>query len=229
MIIGTSHSLKKVGNFQFEINDSSVIQTSPKLKILGVIVDPVLSWDAHISHVAKKCNIILISLYRFRHYFTKDTLKIIIQAYVFPHITYCLCVWGGATQGRLHKIQKLVNFAARIVTGYKKHQHITPALNSLKWPWIESLVAHRDLIKVFKTLRYDNSPVAIRRLFTQRSAVSVRETRASEKGDLQVSRCNRSASQRVFSHRAALAWSALPPTVRDKRSLAAFKTALQNM
>ena len=119
--------------------DDASIKPSKTIKILGVIVDPLLSWEAHISHVVQKCNKILFSLYRFSHYFTPDVLKILVQAYVFPHIVYCLCVWGGAAKGQMYKIQKLINFSARIVTGFKKNQHITPALNSLDWPRIDAL------------------------------------------------------------------------------------------
>ena len=128
-------------------------------------------------------------------------------------------------KGQLQKIQKIINFAARLVTGLKKSQHITPALKSLNWPRIETLVAHRDLVKVFYSLM-QNSPLAIRELFSRRSDVSWRQTRASERGDLHVSKFNLSASQRVFSHRAALAWNALPPLIRNKPTISAFITAL---
>ena len=100
---------------------------------------------------------------------------------MFPHITYCLCVWGKATKGQLVKIQKLINLAARIVTGLKKHDHITQALNSLGWPKIETLVARRDAVKVFKALREEGAPPELRAMFTPRAAVSTRGTHASER------------------------------------------------
>ena len=180
------------------------------------------------KRVVKRCNGILISLFKFRHYFSQDAIKILIQTYVFPHITYCLCVWGGAAKGLLHKIQKLINFAARIVTGFRKHQHITPALNSLEWPRIEALVARRDLLKVFKALRCDDSPVAIRSLFTQRSDTSLRETRASERGDLQLPRCRLSATQRAFPYRAARAWNDLSPAVRELAAVRSFRRTISD-
>ena len=133
MIVGSKQNLKEVQNLSFIVDDAST-QPSKTIKILGVVDDPLLSWEAHISHVVQKCNKIIFSLYKFRHYFTSDALKILVQAYVFPHIVYCVCVWGGAAKGQMHKIQKLINFSARIVTVFKKNQHITPALNSLHWP-----------------------------------------------------------------------------------------------
>ena len=112
----------------------------------------------------RNCYAVLVSLYKFRYYFTPDILKVIIQAHVFTHIRYCICVWGGANKGQLHKLQKVINFAARIVTGSKKYDHITPVLSSLGWPRIENLVEYMDLVKVvklFKTLRGEDVPQEI--------------------------------------------------------------------
>ena len=225
-LVGSKHSLTKSINFSFKINDA-VLLLSENVKILGVVVDPVLSWDGHISSVVQKCNCILVSLYRFRHYFTKDALKIIIEAYVFPHITYCLCVWGGAAKGRVNKIQKLINFAARIVTGVKKYEHITPVLKSLNWARIESLVVRRDVTKVYKALVLDCAPTEIRGLFTPRDAVSARETRATDRGSLHLHRCRLTSSQSAFSYRAAVEWNRLAHSVRATPTLRGFKTAIR--
>jgi len=176
--------------------------------------------------VVSKCNGILISLYKFRHFFSREVLKIIVQAYVFPYIHYCLCVWGGAAKGQLYKIQKVINFAARVTTGSKKHLHISPALDSLGWPRIETMVTRRDLMKVFKALKQEGVPVNIRALFTPRTAVSTRETRASDRGSLQLRKCRLSATQSVFSYRAAAAWNGLPPDISGVTTLGTFKSAI---
>ena len=155
-----------------------------------------------------------------------EALKIIIQAYVFPHIMYCLCVWGGTAKSQLLKVKKIINFAARIVTGLKKNEHITQALDSVGSPNIETLVAKRDAIKVFKALRDECAPRELRAMFTPRFAVCNRKTRSSNRLHLQ--KCRLTASQKAFSYRAAVIWNRLPPQACAAPSLAAFKTAIQN-
>ena len=123
----------------------------------------------------------------------------------------------------------MINFAARIVTGVKKHQHISPALNSLNWPSIESLVARRDAIKVWKALREEDAPPEIRALFVFRSTVSDRQTRASDQGCLHLRKYDLSASQKAFSYRAAAAFNKLPSSVRDSATLGIFKSALDKL
>lgn len=67
---------------------------------------------------------------------------------------------------------KKINFAARIVTGIKKHEHITPALKSLNWSRIESLVVRRDVTKVYKMLMLGGALPKLSELFTPRQARS---------------------------------------------------------
>ena len=60
---------------------------------------------------------------------------------------------------------------------------------------------------------------------TLRADVSVRQTRVSKRGDLHLSRCRLSASQRAFSYRAASTWNGLPPAgaASDAQTAGAFK------
>ena len=136
-------------------------------------------------------------------------------------------MWGGAAKGRLNKIQKLINFAARIVTGVKKYEHITPVLKSLNWARIESLVVRRDVTKVYKALVLDCAPTEIRGLFTPRDAVSARETSATDRGSLHLHRCRLTSSQSAFSYRAAVEWNRLAHSVRATPTLRGFKTAIR--
>ena len=119
MLVGSKQNLKKSENFYFKVGDS-IVRPAEKIKVLGVIIDAKMNWEAHVTAVVQKCNRILITLHKFRHYFSSDVIKIIIQAYVFPQINYCLSVWASAAKSQLERIQKIINFAARLVTGLKK-------------------------------------------------------------------------------------------------------------
>ena len=104
---------------------------------VGVTLDQSLTWDRHISSVVRRCNGILVSLNRFRRHFTTEALITIIQAHVFSQIIYCLPVWGGAAEKELQRIQKVINFAARVVTGARRRDHYNTGseLASLVTDW----------------------------------------------------------------------------------------------
>ena len=226
IIIGTRQALKKVGNFQLNIADSA-IKPSPSIKVLGVIIDPCLSWEFHISQIVKRCNALLISLYRFRHHFSKEMLKLLIETHVFPHLLYCISVWGGTTKTQFDRIKKIINFSARVVTGVRRRERTGPAVASLGWTHVEDLVWERDLIKVYKALHNESSPLSVQHLFTPRDAVSRRVTRSTEAGDLELPKCRLSSTQRAFRYRATAAWNRLPQTVTEQPSLAAFRASLK--
>ena len=136
---------------------------------------------------------------------------------------------GWGRQRSVAHNPKIINFSARIDTGVKKHEHITPALKSLSWSKIEALVAHRDVTKVYKALRMDGAPPDIRDLFIPRAAVSTRETRATERGCLHLRKCRLTSSKGAFSYRAAAAWNGLADSVRDTPSLRGFKAAIGDL
>ena len=126
ILVDTSQNLKKIPSFSINIA-GHILTPSPSVKMLGVTLDQSLSWEEHISSVVKKCNSILVCLYKIRHHLTPEARKLLIQVHVFPHILYCLSVWGGAAACHLARIQKLFNFGARIVTGLHMRDHLSGA------------------------------------------------------------------------------------------------------
>ena len=200
---------------------------SGSLRMLGVVLDPILSWEKHISHVVQKCNALLISLYRFRHHFSQDILQKLINIHVFPYIIYCLSVWGGANKTQLARIQKTINFAARVVTGARRTDRIGPTLQALGWERVERLVEMKDAVKMYKLLTKELGPPAIRSMFVARSAVSHRSTRSTEAGRLELPRCRLVCTQHSFRYRAAATWNDLSPDVTGSPSVRAFKRAIR--
>ena len=199
---------------------------SPSVKMLGVTIDHSLSWEEHISTVTKKCNSIPFCLYKIRHFLTPEALKLLVQSHVFPYILYCLSVWGGAAACHLNRIQKVINFGARIVSGARKRDSVSGTLRALGWHDVSALINQRDNVAVFRAMNDPRAPAAVRSLFTQRAALSQRTTRASSAGALQPPAFRLSLSRRAFSYRAALSWNRLPPSVTGSRTRRQFLTAL---
>ena len=226
LLVGTAQNLKKTASFQLNIS-GHVLTPSPSVKMLGVTVDSNLSWEMHISNVVKKCNSILFCLYKIRHHLTPDVRQLLIQCHVFPHILYCLSVWGGAAQCHLHKVQKVINFGARIVSGARAYDHISPTVKALGWRSVGDLITHRDSIAVYRALSDPRAPEAIRALFTRRAAVSQRTTRATLAGMLEPPALRLSMSRRVFSFRTASSWNRLPPATTGSRTQFEFLRLLE--
>ena len=196
--------------------------------MLGVTIDNNLSWECQISNVVKKCNSIIFGLYKIRHHLTSETRQLLIQAHIFPHILYCLSVWGGATASRLSRVQKVLNFAARVVTGARRGDHVTPILEALGWLAVADLVTRRDCLGVYRASKDPRAPAVIRALFTPRADISARTTRASSAGTLEMPGLRLNMSWRAFSYRAAAAWNRLPQSVTSAQTRASSISILED-
>ena len=121
-------------------------------------------------------------------------------------------MWGGATNTRLDRLQKIVNFAARLVSGLRRCDHVSPTLAALGWPRVEQVVARRDAVNVHRALHVGGAPVALRDMIRPRSAVSERLTRATAAGAaaLELPRYRLTTTRRLFPYRAAAAWNQFP-------------------
>ena len=218
-LLGTQNSIERASGFALKVNDVD-IRPAKHIKVLGVLLDQTLSWETHISSIVRRTNAILVSLFKIRHHLSPEILTILVRAHVFPHLQYCSSVWGGATNSRLDRLQKVIHFAARLVRGLRKYDHISPALTALGWPGVREVIARRDAANVYRALHDTAAPSALQAMFRPRSAVSERLTRAAAAGAavLELPRVRLAAAQRLFPYRAAAAWNRLPRHVSESAS-----------
>ena len=87
-------------------------------KYLGVIIDHKLNWAEHISYVKSKISKGIGIMYKARHFLPKKALLMLYHAYIYPYMTYCIEVWGCASQTQLNclfllqkKIIRIMNFS----------------------------------------------------------------------------------------------------------------------
>ena len=218
-LLGTPNSVEKASEFTIQVNNTK-IRPQKHIKVLGVLLDQTLNWDPHISLIVRRTNAIIISLFKIRPHLSPDILRILVQTHVFPHFHYCSSVWGGATQNRLDRVQKVLNLAARLVSGLRRYDHISPTLVALGWPGVKEMVARRDAVNIYRGLHVAAAPASLRAMVRPRSAVSARRTRATAAGAavLELPRFRLTAARRLFPYRAAAAWNELPRDVTDSAS-----------
>ena len=183
------------------------IKPTHSVKVLGVVIDSHLLWDCHVATVVRKCFCILVCLARIRHKLPSCARRLLIEALVFPHIRYCISVWGSCTATQKRRIQRAINFGVRIVSGLSRRDHVTPALQELGWPNVDELLARHDLANMRHIIDSQNAPELLRQKFMLRSDVSSRNTRAVTDGQLQLPRVRTEFARRNFYFRAVHAWN----------------------
>ena len=60
-----------------------------------------------------------------KHFFDRKSLILLINSFVSSKLFYSSSVWGNTAKSNIHKLQLEQNFAARLVLGLKKFDHIS--------------------------------------------------------------------------------------------------------
>ena len=132
MVFGTRQLLAKLPDFRISLLGKKLVPAS-SAKDLGVVLDPHLTFDDHVLKTISSCVSSLAQISRIKHVFDRNQLVMIINVLVFSKLLYCSTVWSNTSGKSISKLQLVQNFAARIITGTGKFDHITLALKELRW------------------------------------------------------------------------------------------------
>ena len=188
---------------------------------LGVQVDVILSYNEHVTNITSTGVASLCQINRIKHLLDSRTLENVITSLVFSKLYFSSSVWANTRKTNMRKLQKIQNFAARILTGTRKYEHITPVLNDLRWLSVPCTLAFYDAILTLKCLR-GLTPMYLCSRFHTRTSVHGRNTR--NKNKLYIPALNTAAGQRSFIYRAVKCWNTLPEEITECDSLHRFKS-----
>ena len=149
IVFGTRQLLSRAPDIKVPFLGQELVPV-PAVKDLGIILDSNLTFNNHVNSLTSSLISTLCQISRVRHLFSEPLLLTILNALVFSKLFYCSTVWAGTFQQNLQKLQLVQNFAARILTGTKKFDHISPVLYKLGWLSIENQLLARDATQMYK-------------------------------------------------------------------------------
>jgi hypothetical protein len=132
--------------------DNAHIQPSESVRSLGVVIDSTLSFDAHVNSVCKAANYHAKALRHIRKRVTTDVAVSIASTMVGARLDYCNAILYGTSKSNIQKLQRAQNSIARIVTGTRRSEHITPVLAQLHWLKIAERIEYKVALLTFKAL-----------------------------------------------------------------------------
>ena len=104
------------------MNDVNLIHSND-VKYLGVLIDKNLNFKPHVEKVCAKVSRTLGVLYRISINTPELILVKLYYALVYPYLTYCNIIWGGASACHLNKIMLLQKRAVRVITSSNYLEH----------------------------------------------------------------------------------------------------------
>ena len=76
----------------------------------------------------------------------------IVNAFVTSCLDYCDSLYCGLPKRELDKLQRVQKCAARLVSGIRRSDHITPVMKDLHWLLIGARIDFKILLLTFKDL-----------------------------------------------------------------------------
>ena len=158
--------------------------------------------------ICKRAMLAIRSIGRIKKYLSKDHLARVVNAFVIPHLDYCNSVLYGLPKSQHNRLQRVQNVAARLVSGVRKQDHITPTLKALHLLPVEKRIIFKILLMTYKTLN-GLAPSSLTTLITRDHPT--RRLRSSSRSTLQVPRVKTSTyGDRAFSSAAPKLWNSPP-------------------
>ena len=184
LAVGVPQLLQKLSSFSVTLFD---IELSPVLvvKDLGVLLDTRLSYNEHIIQTASNCHF---------------------------KLNQASPVWSNTSNSNIDKLQKVQNFAGRIILGLRKYDHISDGLRSLKWLPIREKLILNDATMMHKCIN-KLVPDYLADMFRLRSQIHSRQTRSSGASDIPL--CRLSTGQRSFAFRGAKLCNSLNDNIKS--------------
>ena len=226
MVVSTYQKAAKIGSIDlFVKHNGSVLKNVRCEKVLGLIIDNHLSWEAHIDELASNLSKIIALFRRIKIYLPLNTRILFYKTFFQSRIDYCCTIWGQSAHiSRIYKLQKLI---LRLIYDKSKFYSSKPLFEQSKILPIKYRVMYRVAILVYKAVN-NLSPDYLSSLFKPASSVSQCRTRSSSNMNLWVPNFKLSITRKGPQYNGAVIYNMLPPDIKSSGSLYIFKRKVYN-
>ena len=222
IVFGSRQILKQLPTISVHFMGSTVTGC-PSLKNLGVVFDQQMTFASHVDDVVRRCTGMLVGLSHCRHSLPRQALVTIVEALVVSVIRYCISVYGSCNQTQMARIQRLMNFGARVVSGRRKHEHISDVIRDLGWLSAHNLYRYHSLM-LLKRIMLTGYPDTLYGLTVTRGELHSRQTRQVQQ--LHTPAIRTESGRRRFMYSVVKDFNELPHDMREL-GLPRFKSELR--
>ena len=198
------------------------------MKNLGLTLDYHLTMNAHVTNIARICYFELRRLASIRRFLTSTATATLVSAFVLSRIDYCNSLLFGSTHDVTSYLQRIQNYAARVILCLPRSSSITTLLKSLHWLPVKA----RSTYKIACLCYHCHSctaPSYVANMLHKKPS-HTRNTRSSSYTMPLLNRPAHSMAtlgDRSLSSASSSVWNSIPNDVRCAPSLSSFKSRLK--
>ena len=146
---------------------------------------------------------------------THEAARTLVQAFICCRLDYCNSLLYGVSHGNIRQVQSVQNAAARLFTGARRREHISPVLRQLHWLPIQSRVNFKLACFVFSSLS-GHAPSYLSDDIHLVSEGPRHHQRSSTDRSCVVPRTYNTFRDRSFAVAGPRGWNSLPGHLRDE-------------
>ena len=192
----------------------------------GFTLDCHLTMNAHVSNIARTCYFELRRLASIRRFLTSTATATLVSAFVLSRIDYCKSLLFGSTHDVTSHLQRIQNYAARVILRLPKSSSITTHLKSLQWLPVKvrstfkiaCLCCHSSTAPSYVTDMLHRKPLHTCNTRSSSYTIPLLNRPAHSKATL---------GDRSFSFASSFVWNSIPNEFRCAPSLSSFKSRLK--
>ena len=209
-----------IGNAQVPFKQS--------VKNLGFTLDCHLTMNAHVTNNARTCYFELRRLASIRRILTSTATATLVSAFVLSRIDYCNSLLFGSTHDVTSHLQRIQNYAARVILCLPKSSSITTHLISLHWLPVKVRCTYKIACLCYHC-HSSTAPSYVADMLHRKPS----HTRITRSSSYTMPLLNRPAhskatlGDRSFSFASSSVWNSIPNDVRCSPSLSSSKSRLK--
>ena len=213
-------------DFKLEINGND-INSSSKIKNLGVMFDEDLSMSSQVSNICQKTYFQLRKIASIRKFLTESATTTLVTTLILSNLDYCNSLLSGITAESLSKLQMVQNHAAKLIKRKKKFDHVTPLLFDLHWLPVKQRIHYKICLLCYKALN-NSAPCYIKDILTVYTPA--RDLRSSSDKTIftKPKPKLKAYGERAFSYYGPHVWNDLPFSIRNCPDIHSFKRNLKH-
>jgi hypothetical protein len=225
IVFSPKHRKMDNNNCSLSVGETSIKPTDC-MKILGALFDQHLTMEKQINSVIRSAYFQLRMIGMIKHYLDKPMLARIIHALFTSRIDHMNSLLVSVPSYDINRLQKVQNHAARLLSGARRCDHITPVLKSLHWLPVTERVVYKILITAHKCICAKSAPEYLCDLL---DLYKPKRCLRSALDNTLLSRpvSKLAAGDRSFRYSAPRLWNSLPTVIREQTVTTTFKKSIK--
>ena len=227
--VATSPHVKRtMAPVVLRVGDTDVTP-SDTVRNLGVMFDSTMTMAVHVKALCGSLTYQLRNISRLRRFMDFDTCHLVVRALVLSRLDYGNGLLLGLCVADINRLQRIQNWAAKLICLASKYDHASPCLQRLHWLRVNNRILFKVLLYVYTCMDH-SAPSYLAEGITRYNPGRAGLRSAADSSRLVVPyscKSLKSADRGCFSYTAPRVWNTLPIEVRCASSVASFKKSLK--